>query len=90
MSSIRRLSRQQASEMAGAIARRLVETADLKGWDCELAPASPDLIHTDTIGKTPRFWICVVDYKKSDAILDGPGVIKIDLQLESASWVEGP
>jgi hypothetical protein len=90
MSSIRRLSREQASERAGAIARRLVETTDLKGWDCELGSASPDPISTDRIGKTPRFWVCVVDYTKGDSILDDPGMIKIDLQLETACWVEGP
>ena len=60
----------------------------MKGWDYELGSARPDPIQTDTIGKTPRFWTCVVDCKKGDAILDGPGMIKIDLQLETACWSE--
>ena len=90
MNTIRRLSRQEASEVATSIASRLAETADMKGLEWELESARPDLINTESVGKTPRHWIALVHYRKGDGILDGPGVIRIDLQSGSATWEASP
>jgi len=60
----------------------------MKGWHWDLGLAEPDPINTESIGKTPRYWICLVQYSKGAGTLDGPGVIHVDLQSEVASWEE--
>jgi hypothetical protein len=85
MTSIRRLSPQEASEKATSIAPRLAEISDMKGWDWELGKAEPDRIKTETVGRVPRYWTSSIQYSKKGAVLDGPGTIRIDLQSETAS-----
>ena len=58
----------------------------MKGWDWEVERSIPDPNNTESVGKTPRHWISLVHYSKGGGILDGPGVICVDLQLETASW----
>ena len=90
MKTLRRLTPLEASEKATAIARRLAETTIMKGWDWDLGESKPDPINTEKIGKTPRHWVSLVDYKKGGSVLDGPAVIRVDLQMESATWEVTP
>jgi hypothetical protein len=80
MNTIRRLSRTEASEKATTIARRLAETEDMKGFDWGLGKAHPDPINTETDGKTPRHWVSLIHYSKNGCIMDGHGVILVDLR----------
>ncbi len=61
----------------------------MKGWDWELEEAKPDPTKTERCGKIPRYWISLIQYRRKSAVLDGPGVIQVDLQSETASWEAG-
>jgi hypothetical protein len=90
MNVIRRLSRNEASDLATSIALRLAEIADMKGWEWDLESAKPDPVNTESVGRTPRHWIALINYRRGDNILDGPGLIRVDLQSVSATWETSP
>ena len=91
MESIRRLSKAEAGEAATALARRLAAaSAPPEGWRWECGHAEPDATNSESIGKTPRYWIALVRWYIDGGIVDGPSVIRVDLKADEAIWVEGP
>ena len=86
MTRLRRLSLEQASELATEVARELLESTESKNWDRELFDARPDVVLTEKDGKIPRFWSALVQYSRNGAVLDGPASILVDLKTRSATW----
>jgi len=60
----------------------------MKGWNWHLDISKPDPINLESVGKTRRYWICTVNYDRDGVTFDGPAVICIDLQSETASWLD--
>lgn len=89
MSASIRLSKSEAAQRALDLARAHVASVDARGWSWECGAASPDPINPDCRGrKTPRRWVVPVQWSKDSAILDGPGIILVDVETGDAQLQE--
>ena len=88
MGRVRRLSHEQAAVLATDIASTFVHSQPLKGWQCEVGPATPDHTTPECDGKTPRRWSVGVRYHREGATMDGPSVVIVNLETREANWLE--
>lgn len=87
MNVVRRMSMQEAQIAAEEIAAAFIGSTETRGFTPSLQSVSPDPLCTEQIGKVPRTWIALVDWRSSDGgLLDGPSVLRVDLVTSIASW----
>lgn len=87
MNDIRRLSLVAAHQKAEALALQLIRETSQLGWISTLKEIKEDPILQTKVGKTPRHWIGLVEHTKvGGGAMDGPAVIKLDLERASAHW----
>ena len=87
MKPVRRMSMQEAQMAADEIAGAFIQSADTRGFTPALQSASPDPLCTEHIGKVPRSWLTLVDWRSSEgSLIDGPSVLRVDLVTSVASW----
>lgn len=87
MNDLRRMSYDQAAEVADKLASEFFSQFDAKGWTGELGRATPDPIETVKIGKVQRYWVALVQWSKDGSVMDGPSVINIDLSEQRCDWL---
>jgi hypothetical protein len=87
MNVARRMSMKEAQMAADEIAAAFIQSANTRGFTPTLQSASPDPLSTEQIGKVPRSWVALVDWRSSDGgLIDGPSVLRVDLVTSVASW----
>jgi hypothetical protein len=89
--SVRRLSRDDAAELAVSLTRDLLASTNLNGWIPIALDAAPCRIDPRPVGKTPSRWIVGVDWVRDDSldsVFDGASMVIADLAAGSAEWAE--
>lgn len=87
--AVRRLSRDDAADLATRLTRDWLATQDLRQWAPTVSRATPCTIDPKAVGKTPSRWIVVVDWSRdddADAVFDGGSYVIADLVTGSVDW----
>ncbi|MDO5693441.1 MAG: hypothetical protein Q4G70_13370 [Pseudomonadota bacterium] len=76
-----RIGNPEAKAKALALAESFLASRNQKGWDWKCIEANPDPLSPRCNNrKTHAKWSVIVEYSKNGSVLDGPGVILVDLQ----------
>lgn len=86
MKPVSNMSMQEAQAFVESLGASCLEGADLRFQPVPDA-ASPDHIQTEKIGRVPRHWTVIVNWKSEQGtLMDAPSVIRVDLMSQTATW----
>jgi hypothetical protein len=78
------MSNKQAETRALDLAAAYLQTNDARGYDWKCLSASPDLMSPKNMDrKMYTKWSVLVEYSRNGAVLDGPGVLLVDIAAGS-------
>jgi hypothetical protein len=86
-----RISPKQGQDLAIKLAQEFMSSHDTKGWEWKLLSASPDRFTSNNKDRKlfTRYSV-LVEYSKKGAVLDGPGVILVDIAKRQCRFFESP
>jgi hypothetical protein len=72
-----------AEEKALALANSFLSSRNTEGWTWKCVRATPDLRAENNKNRKNHIkWSVLVEWSKSGSILDGPGIVLVDIEKE--------
>ena len=83
-----KLSNEEASKKALALAESYLSSQNSRGLEWKCVEAKPDLSASDNKDrKTYVKWSVIVEYTKNGSLLDGPGIVLVDIRKEECTFL---
>jgi hypothetical protein len=83
-----RMSNKEAAKTALALAESFLASQTSRGWEWKCVEAKPDRLASDNKDRKIYVkWSVIVEYSKGGNLLDGPGIVLVDIRKKECTFL---